>query len=113
MCPAMHSPRYASQGASGKLVPRGIYSFILHNEIAFFGTLSVASAVSDLLRFGSFPLTRQRASSDHIIAHLLREALGRNDVPRDLLIWAIYTQTSLAVSSSFGLRVVGQRLNRC
>jgi hypothetical protein len=77
---------------------RGISAFILHNEIAFFGTLSVASAVRDVLLFGDFPLTRQRATCERVIVHLLREALRRDDVPAELLVWAIYTQTALHVS---------------
>jgi hypothetical protein len=58
----------------------------------------VASAVRDVLLFGDFPLTRQRATCERVIVHLLREALRRDDVPAELLVWAIYTQTALHVS---------------
>ncbi|ETI24163.1 hypothetical protein G647_03532 [Cladophialophora carrionii CBS 160.54] len=74
---------------------RSVSCYILQNEIAFFGTLSVASAVRDVLLFGDFPLTRERATCERIVVRLLREALQRDDVPAELLIWAIYTQTAL------------------
>ncbi|OCT45626.1 hypothetical protein CLCR_01598 [Cladophialophora carrionii] len=92
---------------------RSVSCYILQNDMAFFGTLSVASAVRDVLLFGGFPLTRERATCERIVVRLLREALQRDDVPAELLIWAIYTQTALhSKSDAVSPSVVAARICR-
>ena len=97
-CPALYSPRYISKGPGDHIMRRGMMPFVIHNEMAFFASLSVATAVRDALKFGGFPLTRQRASIEQIVVRMLRGAVENRNMPKELLIWAISAQNNVHVS---------------
>jgi hypothetical protein len=65
--------------------------------MAFFGTLSMASALTDFLQHGFFPITNQRVACDRVMIRLLRKALEVGDIPQKLLIFPIFTQICLHV----------------